>query len=122
MSRLKDICIDCGDPWTLAHWWAPVLDYVIRPHSGDDLAKLRADGFSGPEDDPSIATDPADGAGPTIWFNKVPEAKVVKNRVHLDVFGDAEALIAKGALLLAHRPHWTVLADPEDNEFCVFPL
>src|SRR3990170_4607554 len=84
MSRLKDICIDCRDPWTLAHWWAPVLDYVVRPHSEEDLAQLRDDGFSGPEDDPSIATDPASGVGPSIWFNRVPEPKRGKNRVHLD--------------------------------------
>ena len=121
MSRLKDICIDCGDPWTLAHWWAPVVDYVVRPHSDDDLALLQADGFSGPEDDPSIATDPVDGVGPTIWFNRVPEPKRGKNRVHLDVFGDAPELIANGARLIDRRPGWTVLADPEGNEFCVFP-
>src|SRR6266850_6585898 len=32
MGRLKDICFDCDDPWTLAHWWAEVLDYRVRPH------------------------------------------------------------------------------------------
>ena len=41
MSRLKDVCIDCGDPWKLAHWWAPVVGYVVRPHSEEDLASLR---------------------------------------------------------------------------------
>jgi hypothetical protein len=50
----------------------------------------------------------------------VPEAKAVKNRVHVDVFGDADELVRRGATLLARRERWTVMADPEDNEFCVF--
>ena len=53
----------------------------------------------------------------------MPEPKTVKNRIHWDVTGDAEALIAAGASVL-RRPDdeiaWTVLADPEGNEFCVF--
>jgi len=118
---LKDICIDCTSPWTLAHWWAPVLGYVVRPHSEQDLATLRAAGFAGPEDDPAIAIDARDGVGLSIWFNRVPEPKQGKNRVHLDVYGDAVALVAQGALLLQRQPGWTVLADPEGNEFCVFP-
>ena len=122
MSRLKDICIDCADPWRLASWWAPALGYEIRAHTSDDIAELRAQGIDKPEDDPSIAIDPVDGAGPTIWFNRVPETKHVKNRIHLDIFGNVDALVAAGATVLEHRPNWTVLADPEANEFCVFAL
>ena len=121
MSRLKDICFDCADPWTLAHWWAPVLGYRVRAHSDDDLAALAAEGFAGPESDPSIAVDPVDERGPTFWFNKVGEPKVAKNRVHVDVFGDVGELLAHGATHLWDQPRWTVLADPEGNEFCVFP-
>ena len=121
MSRLKDICIDCADPWSLAHWWADVLGYRVRPHTEHDLADLRTQGISRPEDDPSIAVDPIDAPGPTFWFNQVPEGKVAKNRVHVDVYGDVDALVARGATLIERHPRWVVVADPEGNEFCVFP-
>jgi hypothetical protein len=117
VARLKAICIDCADPWTLAHWWAGVLGYRVRPHSADDLAALRAAGIDRPEDDPSVAVD---GSGPEVWFNRVPEPKTTKNRVHLDVRGDVDDLIGRGATLIERHDHWTVLADPEGNEFCVF--
>jgi Glyoxalase-like domain len=121
MSRLKDICIDCGDPWSLAHWWAEVLGYRVRPHTEADLAALREEGVSGPEGDPYIAVDPIDEPGPTFWFNQVPEPKRVKNRVHVDVYGNVDGLLGRGASLVDRRDKWTVLADPEGNEFCVFP-
>ena len=121
VSRLKDICVDCADPWALGHWWAEVLGYRVRPHDAADLAALRAQGIERPEDDPSIAVDPREGTGPTFFFNRVPESKRVKNRVHVDIYGDAGALVRSGATLVERREKWTVLADPEGNEFCVFP-
>jgi hypothetical protein len=124
MSRLKDICIDCADPWSLAHWWADLLGYRVRLHSADDLSALREVGIKRPEGDPSIAVDPIDEPGPTFWFNRVLEAKTVKNRVHVhvhvDVYGDVDELLAGGATLVARQERWTVVADPEGNEFCVF--
>jgi hypothetical protein len=121
VTGLKAICIDCADPWSLGHWWADVLGYRVRPHTAADLADLEARGLRGPEDDPYLAVDPVHGTGPTFWFNRVPEAKHVKNRVHVDVYGDVEALLRGGAALVARHEHWTVVADPEGNEFCVFP-
>jgi hypothetical protein len=120
VGRLKDICFDCADPWTLGHWWAQVLGYRVRPHTAEDLAQLQADGIEHPEDDPNIAVDPIDSSGPTFWFCRVPEPKTVKNRVHVDVYGDVEDLLRRGASLVDRRPGWTVLADPEGNELCVF--
>lgn len=120
MSRLKDVCIDCADPWSLSHWWAEVLGYRVRPHTAADLAALRDQGIDRPEDDPSIALDPIDGSGPTFWFNRVSEPKTVKNRVHVDVYGDADHLLTRGATLVERRERWTVMTDPEGNEFCVF--
>jgi hypothetical protein len=112
MPGLKDICID---------WWAPLLGYRVRPWTNDDLARLAEQGLSGPTEDPSVAADPPEGPdGMTVWFLKVPEPKVAKNRVHLDLWGDADAIVASGATLIAKLPKWTVLADPEGNEFCVF--
>jgi Glyoxalase-like domain len=119
---LKDICIDCADPYALAHWWAPVLGMVVRPWSDEDVASLRARGLSGPEEDPFVALDPPTGKGTglSVWFLRVPEPKTVKNRVHLDVHGDVGAIAASGGTVLAALEHWTVMADPEGNEFCVF--
>jgi hypothetical protein len=79
-----------------------------------------AGSIAGPEADPSIAVDPIDSPGPTFWFNRVPESKGSKNRVHVDVYGDVDDLLGRGATLLAREESWTVLADPEGNEFCVF--
>ena len=117
----EDICIDCADPWSLGHWWADMLNYQVRPHSVEDLAALREQGIDGPQADPHIAVDPIDEPGQTIWFNQVPEPKTVKNRVHLDVYGNDNELLRRGATLIDRREEWTVMTDPEGNEFCVEP-
>ena len=56
-----------------------------------------------------------------MLFDPVPEPKTVKNRMHWDVYGDVAELVGRGATVLDEQPRWTVLADPEGNEFCVFP-
>jgi Glyoxalase-like domain len=76
----------------------------------------------------------AGAGGPSLYFMKVPEPKVVKNRLHLDLLteGSMESEVARlveaGAKVVEVREdpdslqnpdRWTVLADPEDNEFCV---
>jgi hypothetical protein len=71
-SRLRDICFDCTDNHRVANFWAEVLGYARRPAPPEV-----------PPDD-SIALQPTDG-GLRLWFNKVPEPKVVKNRVHIDI-------------------------------------
>ena len=121
MSNLKDICIDCEDPWTLGHWWADTLLYRVRPHTAQDIATLQAEGIDRIEDDPSIAVDPIDESGPGFWFCKVPEGKAAKNRVHVDVFGEVRHLVSRGATVVEALERWTVMHDPEGNEFCVFP-
>ena len=87
--RLRSIVIDCEKPAPLARFWAAVLEYRVRPYSEADLQQLRRQGISDPEDDPSVAIEPEDererAEKPNVWFEKVPEGKVVKNRVHLDV-------------------------------------
>jgi hypothetical protein len=120
MSRLKDICIDCADPWPLAHWWAEVLGYQVRPYTEADLEALRDQGFDDPRSDPNVAVDPVGEEGPTVWFNRVPEPAVGKNRIHLDVYGDVDELVRHGAVVVRHLERWTVLADPEGNLFCAF--
>ena len=128
-SRLRDICFDCAHPASLARFWAAALNYTVRPYSADHLAYLRAQGIDSPEDDPAVVIDPPD-QGPRIWFNRVPEGKVVKNRVHIDInlerADQIEWLVGLGAHVLrplgavADEP-WAIMADPEGNEFCAFP-
>lgn len=122
MPRDVQVAVDCADPARLAAFWIEVLGY--RPQRTD-----------GPE---WVAIVDPDGVRPRLLFHRVPEGKVVKNRVHLDirVSGagdmatrrprvDAEAarLVALGATHLRTDDdgvdYFAVLQDPEGNEFCV---
>ncbi|WP_369269397.1 VOC family protein [Streptomyces sp. R11] len=126
MARLHDLVIDCAHPAATARFWAAALDdHAIAPYDDAELARLHAQGISGPEDDPTVLVEPR-GGGPRLWCQLVPEPKRVKNRLHLDLVStDLEPelgrLTALGATVLdRHEDHW-VLADPEGNEFCLFP-
>jgi hypothetical protein len=99
----KDLCIDASDPVVVATFWAAALGQEVETFDDGDAA------VSGPN-------------FPKIWIDAVPEPKVVKNRVHLDLrVADVAALVALGADVLAEHDGWTVLADPEGNELCAFP-
>ena len=111
--RVTELAIDCRDPHALARFWAEVLGYAVTG-TEDDLVEL-----TGPP-----------GSGPSLVLVRVPEDKVVKNRVHLDVNatdrdqdGEVERILALGATRadVGQGPDvsWVVLADPEGNEFCV---
>jgi len=152
MSRTFQVTFDCGDPIAQSRFWAEVLHYVLQPPPGRDLAPgedpieawmdfLEQAGV--PEDQRNTASaivDP-DGDGPRLFFQKVPEGKTAKNRMHLDVRaavgleGDArmaaleaehDRLVALGAgRLQRHEPAppmsagFIVMKDPEGNEFCL---
>ena len=126
MARLGDIVIDCADPGALARFWAAVLDdYDVAPYDDDELERLRSIGIDDPRDDPTVLVE-STGSALRLWFQKVPEAKVVKNRVHLDLrTSDVDAeitrLVALGAAMPAGQPNpgLVVLLDPEGNEFCL---
>jgi hypothetical protein len=125
-ARFKDLCLDALDHQALADWWCAALGYVRR-----DTLDPADDGWIRPREWPVPIVDPA-GGGPLMWIVPVPEAKTVKNRMHVDVVGDTRALLAAGATLLRAKDAgpdddpeaggivWDVLADPEGNEFCVF--
>jgi Glyoxalase-like domain len=103
LAAFKDLCVDAADPWVPARFWATTLGMEASGAGGRD-AVLR------------------DDRGPTIWVNQVPEPKVVKNRVHPDLYAASpRAILDLGARLLADHGPWAVLGDPEGNEFCVFP-
>ena len=113
-SKIGDVVIDCADPKRLAEFWKAVLDW--RPiHQSEEVIVM-----AGPS-----------GSGPTLIFLRVPEAKTVKNRVHIDinpvgctVEQEAERLVGLGAYRIdigqGDQP-CVVMADPEGNEFCVCP-
>ncbi|MCE0535448.1 VOC family protein [Kineosporia rhizophila] len=112
-SRTANFCIDAHDPRAQAEWWAQVLD-DFRPVEEDD-------------DDEVALTGPA---GRELIFLRVPEAKTVKNRMHMclrpvDRSRDEEVqrLLDLGATIVndlrSDDSGWAVLADPEGNEFCV---
>jgi hypothetical protein len=116
-ARFKDLVLDAADHHKLADWWCSAMDYVRR-----DSHEPPDDGWLRPHDWPVPIVDPA-GAGPLIWVQPVPARKAVKNRMHVDVFGSVDELVALGATLRRERGddiEWDVLADPEGNEFCVF--
>jgi predicted enzyme related to lactoylglutathione lyase len=110
-SGLKDVVVDSADPVAISSWWADVWGgTLVHDDSGysyiDDIAGAPVESFD---------------------FVPVPEPKTVKNRLHWDVTLEpgvaVDDLVARGAQVLA-RPsddaRWTVMADPEGNEFCVF--
>ena len=109
---IGNVVFDCADPLRLARFWAAALGYEHR------------------ETAPGIAWAwPPEGRRPRLLFNKVPEPKVVKNRVHLDLHTDdmdaeVERLVALGATKVRFVDEgeggaWWIMADPEGNEFCV---
>jgi hypothetical protein len=119
-ARFKDLCLDANDHHAVADWWCAAIGYVRRD-SLDDAATPEVD-EPRPHDWPIPIVDPA-GAGPLMWIVPVPERKTVKNRMHFDVVGETWPLIAAGARMVREQDgeiEWSVLADPEGNEFCVF--
>jgi hypothetical protein len=110
-ARFKDLCLDANDHQMLADWWCRVLGYVRR------------DGDRARQQDWPVPIVHPESQGPLIWIVPVLERKSVKNRMHMDVFGDTQTILALGATLVRARGgdiEWDVLADPEGNEFCVF--
>ncbi|MFF4114501.1 VOC family protein [Streptomyces sp. NPDC001714] len=128
MAHLHDIVFDSAHPASAARFWAATLDgHAVAPYDETELTRLRDLGFTGPEDDPTVLVEPASGRGPRLWFQLVPEQKRLKNRVHLDlraadVGTETVRLTELGASVIARHDDHTVLADPEGNEFCLFPL
>ncbi|MGW7065447.1 VOC family protein [Streptomyces sp. NPDC054855] len=138
------VTIDCAQPGELAKFWALALGYAEKPPpAGFDSWEAWFAHHDVPEeewDDGAYLSDP-DGHGPTFSFLKVPEPKVVKNRLHLDVrvgggretphdvrwprvIAAMERLTAAGATVIRlhemqGKPDHVEMADPEGNEFCL---
>ena len=108
-SSVFGLSIDCGDAAKLARFWADVLGSSVNSEPTPEFA----------------AIDAGNGA-PRLAFHQVPEAKTLKNRLHLDLlssqFGaESERLLTLGATRIRDVEHggarWTTFADPEGNEF-----
>jgi hypothetical protein len=139
------LVVDSNDPHPLADWWAEALGWAVEPQDADFIRSMIAQGHATDHDTithqgrlvwkEGAAIRPADEldtpGGRRILFQLVPEAKTVKNRLHLDVRvgpdhtvqAEVVRLEAAGAKQLhqgRQGPHtWTTMADPEGNEFCV---
>ena len=144
MTTEIQVTFDCGDPAALAGFWCDVLGYVIQaPPPGFDSWEQALEAFGVPPErrnDASAAVDP-ERVRPRLFFQKVPEGKTAKNRVHLDVRAApglegeermaalearCEELVAAGATRVErHEPAppmaggHIVMTDPEGNEFCL---
>jgi hypothetical protein len=127
MARIRDIVFDSPHPASIARFWAQALDgYQVAPYDEAEIARLRANGIYDVEDDPSVLVEPASGGRPRFIFQLVPESKIAKNRVHLDLSADdlpaeVDRLTGLGARVEAELEGWITLTDPDGNEFCVFP-
>ena len=125
MARIKDVVFDCDHPASLARFWAAAVDgYAVAPYDDEELARLRAMGVDDPEDDPGVLVEPPEPGMPRLYYQKVPESKRVKNRVHLELRADdrdteVARLIGLGATELYRCDDWVTLLDPEGNEFCI---
>lgn len=143
MSMSFQVTFDALDPPSLAEFWELALGYVVQPpptgyESWDDWA--RDMGIPESEWDRARALVDPDGAGPRLFIQKVPESKIAKNRVHLDVDAGGgpgvdrerrlaaveahvDALLDAGAAFVerfdTEQGYWVVMQDPEGNEFCV---
>ncbi|WP_152362935.1 VOC family protein [Microlunatus speluncae] len=121
MGTLREVVIDCRHAPSLARFWAAALDdYDVLPYDDAEIARLAGLGLT-PETDPTVAVG---GPMPTLFFQQVPEGKIAKNRLHLDIeapdrSAEVERLVALGATIEVIREGWTSLLDPEGNEFCV---
>ncbi|MEE1758697.1 MULTISPECIES: VOC family protein [unclassified Streptomyces] len=143
MSSIKTVQItfDCAEPERVARFWCEVLGYVVPPPPEGFTSWDEYDRSLPPERQGAgfVCMDPT-GVGPRMYFQRVPEGKVVKNRVHLDVrvgtglVGDERVavleaecarLVALGAqrvqLLRADEFNESclVMQDVEGNEFCL---
>ncbi len=111
--KVGTITVDCGDPHRLGGFWSALLGVAVVEVGEDytELARLSED-------------------GPNLLFLQVPEQKAGKNRLHLDlVVSDVKSAVDSALDLGARRPEgdlagpspWTLLPDPEGNEFCLCP-
>jgi catechol 2,3-dioxygenase-like lactoylglutathione lyase family enzyme len=143
MATSVQVTFDCADPAALSNFWADALGYRLQePPEGFASWEAFLTDLGVPEEDwnsASAVVDPG-GVGPRLYFQRVPEPKAAKNRVHLDlnvggppgsrlderkaaVDREAKRMIELGAETVGaveeRGEYWIVMRDPEGNEFCL---
>lgn len=109
MAFVKSVTFDCRDAMLAASFWAGALGSNVDEDSTPEKAWV----------------EPPRWGGPSLWFQRVPEPKIAKNRQHFDLraMGDLRAEVDRlqrlGAILVSDGGDLVVMADPEGNEFCV---
>ena len=138
--KIANLTFDCTDPDRVATFWAAAMGYTKGEYPDEMRQQLVDAGLSEPDlAARAVAEDPS-GVGPRLFFQRVPEAKQAKNRMHVDLFAtpgrratadeienEAQRLEGLGASRVhEHKATWgpfpehhIVMADPEGNEFCV---
>ncbi len=123
-SRFEQLVVDCANPRRVAEFWCGVLDYTVHEDREGDLVEIGPAELA-PLDELRRTAVPAQ-----IVFSRASGKKVHKNRLHLDICPidsdqdtEVERILALGARRIdigtGKDASWTVLADPEGNEFCV---
>lgn len=121
MGAIQEIVFDCDKPAKLAQFWAEMLDgYAIRDNNEAELAELATLGLT-PDTEPTVMID---GPGPSICFQNVDGRVPDNNRVHFDIEvadrgSEVERLKGVGAEPVRVLPTYTVMRDPEGNQFCL---
>ena len=109
MTYIKSVTFDCADALLVGRFWAAVLGGELDEESTADKAFVEAPGWG----------------GPNLWFQRVPEGKTAKLRMHFDlrapegVPAEVRRLETLGATVVAEHHGLVVMRDPEGNEFCV---
>ena len=122
--QIASVTFDCSDALVVGSFWSAAFGRPLDPKGSSEYAAI---GFAGRRD--TSGWSPVDREDdPTFLFVQVPEGKVAKNRIHLDVMApdvnaEAARLVELGATRVADMEEygytWTVMTDPEGNEFCV---
>jgi hypothetical protein len=144
MAAPFQVTFDCSDPEALAGFWAGAIGYFPEPAPSGFVTWedfLRDQGVPSEDWTKYAAVVPPPGVdGPRLYFQKVPEPKAAKNRVHLDLPVAARGtppeerrarleqeiarLVTMGAVVIGpvteHGDYWMVMQDPEGNEFCLY--
>ncbi|MET3924443.1 VOC family protein [Devosia sp. 2618] len=121
MGKIQEIVFDCDKPARLAQFWAALLEgYAVRDYDEAEIARLAALGLT-PDTDPTVLVD---GPGPSICFQNVEGRRHDNNRVHFDVEvtdrpSEVQRLLHAGAETVRVLPTYTVMRDPEGNQFCL---
>jgi len=121
MGSIREIVFDCETPPVLARFWAALLDgYAVRPYDQVEIDRLAALGLT-PETDPTVMVD---GPGPVLCFQRVAGRKYENNRVHIDIAVDnrqqeIQRIQSLGGEIVRNESGYTVMRDPEGNQFCI---